>query len=238
MENLIKTIQNKTLNNVEEVQKNILNMVCAKNQLIPLEEKKLTSALNLDGNFLVLKLHYDDFEDELKSEMIKYKISQSLSVIVSYENDIKSYEKIGQFIEYIYNNIDEKQNSVFGVKKVNKLSKYPITILFSGILSINQLKMTMGTKIYELINSDDEYFKVKFKKYRDYVSEDISIPLLPVLPILDEELDDYRVRLVDTLDGRVIGEFDVHSNVTKYNLDIYLDKLSYIYRILVEENKI
>ena len=235
MKDLIKTIQDKTVHNIDEIQESIIAMVCAKNDLIPLEENKITDALNIHGEFLVLKLHYDDFEDELKNESIKYKISQSLSIIVTYEDDACSYAKIGDFVEYIYKNTDAKQNAIFGVKKVKKLSKYPITILFTGILPINQLKMTIGQKVYDIINSDDEYFKEKFKKYRDLVSEDINVPLLPLLPILDSTLGDFRIRLLDTLDGRVISEFDVCSKVTKDMVDIYLDKLSYVYRILADE---
>ena len=237
MKELIECIKKNTVNDSKDIQTCISSMVCSLNEPVPLNEKNLLDALNIKGEFLVLKLHYDDFEDELQNELIKYKISQSLSVIVSYEDDGSSYEKIANFVEYIHNVSDEKQNSIFGVKKVNKLSQYPITILFSGILPINQLKMTIGKKLHEFIYSDEEYFKKKFKDYRDEVSKKIGVPLLPIHPILDENLDDFRVKLVDILDDRLISEFDVCSEVTKDMVDIYLQKLVYIYTVLASEKQ-
>jgi len=204
---------------------------------IELKQEQLIDALKLDGEFLVLKLSYDDFEDELKSEKIKYKMSQSLSVIVSYEEDANSYENIKKFVEYISENTDQKQNSTFGIKRVNELSKYPITILFSGILPINQLKMTVGSKIDKYIHSDDLYFKPKFQEHRDNISKEIGIPLLPVLPVLDEELKEQQVRLIDLYDGRVISQLEISEKLNKEILDLYLLKLFYIYKVLAQEKQ-
>jgi len=237
MQELIKCIEENTLNNSNEIQKCITSMICQEDELVPLDEKSLLDALNITGEFLVLKLHYDDFEDEVQNQVIKYKISQSLSVIVSYEDDSDSYDKIANFVEYIHDISDEKQNSVFGVKKVSKLSKYPVKILFSGILPINQLKMSIGKKIYELINSDKSYFQEKFKQYRDEVSKNIGVPLLPIFPSLDENLNEFRVKLVDILDNRVISEFDVCKEVTKDTMDMYLQKLVYVYSVLADEKR-
>ena len=237
MQELIECIKNNTVDNSKDIQKCITSMVCPSNELVPLNEKSLLNALNIDGEFLALKLHYDNLEDELQNEVIKRKMSQSLSVIISYEDDTNSYEKIANFVEYIHSVTDESQNSTFGVKKVHELSTYPITILFSGILPINQLNMTIGKKLYDFIYADEVYFRNKFKKYRNEVSEIIGVPLLPVLPILDENLSDFRVKLVDVLDGRVISEFDVCEKVTKDTIDIYLQKLVYVYTVLAEEKR-
>ncbi len=116
MQKLLKCIQNNTTKNTKEIQKCISSMVCEINQPISLSAKNLLDAIELEGEFLVLKLHYNDFEDELKSQKIKYKISQALSVIVSYEEDGDSYNSIEKFIKYIQNNSDDKQNSTFGIK--------------------------------------------------------------------------------------------------------------------------
>jgi hypothetical protein len=234
---LIECIKNNTTNNSKEIEKCITSMICSSNELVPLNEKSLLDALNIKGEFLALKLHYDDLEDELQNEVIKRKMSQSLSVIISYEDDTNSYEKIANFVEYIHDISDENQNSTFGVKKVYELSTYPITILFSGILPINQLNMTIGKKLYDFIDTDKLYFKNKFKKYRDEVSKIIGVPLLPILPMLDEDLSDFRVKLVDIFDGRVISEFDVCSKITKDTIDIYLQKLVYVYTVLAEEKE-
>ena len=237
MKKLTDFIQASTTENFKEIENSITNMICSKSDPIPLSEENLLNALSIEGELLVLKLHFNDFEEELKSQKIKYKISQALSVIVSYEDDGKSFEEIKKFVDYIYDISDDKQNATFGVKGVENLSEFPITILFSGILPINQLKMTVGKKIDELIHSDDTYFLPRFSKYRDDISKEVGIPILPVFPILDEELCELQVRLVDLLDGRVIAEFSVEEVLSKETIEIYLLKLFYIYKVLVEDKK-
>jgi len=235
LQELLECIKKNTLTNTQEVQSCISNMICSKNAPIELSQDSLHKALELDGEFLVLKLHYNDFKNELKSETIKYKISQALSVIVSYENDGNSFEDIKKFVEYIYDISDEKQNSTFGIKNVDTLSEFPITILFSGILPINQLKMSVGKKIDTLIHSDDEYFLPRFAKHRDNISNEIRIPILPLFPILDKNLGELQVRLVDLVDNRLIAEFNVEEDLSKETIEIYLLKLFYIYKVLAEE---
>jgi len=235
LKELTRCIEENTVNNTQEVQACINSMICS--HPIPLNENNLLDALKIQGEFFVLKLHYNDFEEELKSEKIKYKISQALSVIVSYEDDGKSFEDIEQFIKYIHDISDDKQNSTFGVKKVTTLSEFPITILFSGILPINQLKMTVGSKIDTIIHSDDAYFIPRFQKHRDDISVEVGIPILPVFPILDTELQEYQVKLIDLHDGRLISAFEVDASLSKETIDIYLLKLFYIYKVLVEEKQ-
>jgi len=237
LKKLIDSIQASTASNSKDIENSITNMICSKSDPIPLSEENLLNALSIEGEFLVLKLHFNDFEEELKSQKIKYKISQALSVIVSYEDDGKSFEEIKKFVNYIHDISDDKQNSTFGVKEVQKLSEFPITILFSGILPVNQLKMTVGKKIDELIHSDDEYFLPRFAKHRDDISKEVGIPILPVLPILDKELGEFQVRLVDLLDGRVVAEFSVEEKLSKETTETYLLKLFYIYKVLVEDKK-
>ncbi len=235
MQKLLKCIKDNTLKNTKEIENCISNMLCSDTQPIPLSQDTLIDALNINGEFLVLKLHYNDFENELKSETIKYKISQSLSVIVTYEDDGNSFKDIENFTKYIHATLDDKQNFTFGVKNVDKLSEFPITIFFSGILPINQLKMTVGKKIDKLIHSDDEYFLPRFAKHRDDISKEIGIPILPVLPLLDNELGELQVRLIDLVDDRIISEFEVSQELNKDTVDIYLLKLFYIYKVLANE---
>ena len=235
MQDLIEYIGKNSVNNTQEIEDSILGMVCEEGSPIALSHEKLLSALKLEGEFLVLNLHYSDYNDELENELIKYKISQALSVIVSYEDDGSAYEKIEQFVKYITANVDAKQNAIFGVKKVDKLSPTPVRILFSGILPINQLKMTVGSAIDKLIHSDDKFFLPHFYTHRDAISKEIGIPLLPILPRLDENLGAYTVQLVDLLDGRLITEFEAQSDVNKESIDIYLEKLFYVYKVLAQE---
>lgn len=235
MHKLLECIKaNTTQASRRAIEHSVLNMVCDIDSPIPLSQDNLIDALTINGEFLVLKLHYDDFEQEIKDEKIKYKISQALSVITIYQDDGYQESKIIDFLKYISDNSDRKQNSTFGIKNVKKLSKFPITILFSGILPINQLDMSVGRKIYELINSNDNYFKPRFEQHRDDISKEINIPILPVLPYLDDTLDESQVRLVDLCDGRVIAEFNVSEELNTKTVDIYLEKLFFIYKTLSE----
>jgi len=235
VEELLQYIADNSVRNTQEIQKGVANMICHNDSPIPLSESDLLSALKLDGEFLVLKLAYSDFEDEMKSHLIKYKISQALSVVISYEDDGESYNDIREFVEYVYENSDDKQNSTFGIKNVEKLSEFPVTILFSGILPINQLRMSIGKKVEELIHSDDAYFIPRFQAFRDKLSREVGVPILPVLPMYDEYLEDYQIRLVDMTDGRVISDFEVAKEFSKKTIEAYLLKLFYIYKVLLEE---
>jgi len=238
MQKLIELIKEKTLEeNREDFIETITNMVTTEESYIPLEEQDLIDALSIKGEFLVLRMKYEDFEDELKYEKIKYKISQSLSVVVSYEEDGKSFSEIEKFVHYIRSISDSKQNSIFGIKKVEQLSEFPITILFSGILPINQLKMSLGKKLYEHIKNNPEYFKTKFKSFRDELSQEIGIPILPVFPYLDETLNDTEVTLVDLLDGRLISRFETLEKIDKDLIDGYLQRLFYVYKVLAQEKE-
>ncbi len=237
MKELTDCIKNCTIGNTEEVEFCVRGMVCSDIDPIPLAEEDLLDALEVEGEFLVLKLHYSDFEDELKSQKIKRKISQALSVIVSYEDDGDSFAQVNEFIKYVHDASDVKQNSTFGVKSVEKLSEFPITILFSGIFPINQLRITVGRKIDELIHSDDSYFVPRFAKHRDDISREVGIPILPVLPAFDASLGEFQVRLVDMVEDRVVAEFEADDKITKETTEIYLLKLFYVYKVLVDEKR-
>ncbi len=237
MQELKEFILKNTTKNKQEIQKSVLEMHCDFDEPIALSQTTLLDALKIHGEFLVLKLHYDDFTDELQDEIIKYKISQALSVIVTYEDDGSSFEKIEKFVNYIHDISDSQQNSTFGVKRVAKLSEFPITILFSGILPINQLSMNIGQDIYELIHSDDTYFPQRFLEFREILSQEIGIPILPLFPRLDKELKPAQVVLRDLLDNRVISSFELIHNPDKDAVESYLVKLFYIYKILAEQKK-
>ena len=218
-----------------EVETSILNMVCPNDSYIPLSEEDLLKALQIEGEFFVLKMKYEDYKEELEEKRLLYKISQALSVVVSYESDGTNYVMIEEFVKYIDSNIDEKQNSIFGVKRVDNLSEYPITILFSGILPINQLKMTMGKGLYRVLYEEGNDFKQIFHEYRDLISKEIGIPLLPLLPSVDETLDEFTVRLEDVINKRIISEFEVREDVNNETIVVYLQKVLHIYKKLARK---
>jgi len=230
---LIEKIKELSPKQSEEAIPAITNMLCSCELQAPLSEKSLLQALSLEGEYLVLKMSYDEFSQELIDAKIKYKISQALSIVVCYEEDGSSFEDIKKFVDYISSLTDPKQNAIFGIKKVKNLSSAPITILFSGILPINQLKMHISRDIYELIHSDEEYFKTRFKEFREILSQEIGIPILPVFPMLDKSLEPSEAKLIDLVDGRIISHFWTAEEMNKITIEGYLVKLFYIYITLV-----
>ena len=217
---------------VGEMQETIMSMVCNDNQPMPLSEEKLYEALRREGEFLVLKLTYGDLEREREEQKIKRKITQSLSVLAVFEDDGRSLGNIEKSVKYMHDLVEEKQNFLFGIKRVERLSEFPVTTLFSGILPINQLELYIGEEIDRLIHSDDEHFTPRFRRLREDISETIGIPILPVFTTLDTSLPHDRVRLVQSLDGSVIAEFDTTPHIDRESLEIYLLKLFYIYKQL------
>ena len=228
-------IEQNTITNTQEMLECINSMICDRTQPIPLSEESFQKALTLEGEFFVLKLQYSDLTQELEKQKLKYKISQALSIVVSYEDDGSHFEEIHKFVEYMHTLSDAKQNMIFGIKRVEKLSQYPIKILFSGILPINQLKMSVGKEIDALIHSDDSYFVPRFQQFRDELSQEVGIPILPLFPILDETLKPYEVRLIDLTDGRLISDFETVPDFNKESIEIYLLKLFYIYKVLAQK---
>jgi hypothetical protein len=95
--------------------------------------------------------------------------------------------------------------------------------------------MKIGKKVDELIESDKKYFKPRFKKLRDDISKEIGVNILPLFPICDTQLDEYKVNLSDPLDNRIISEFELPKEISKETLEIYLLKLFYIYKVLAEQ---
>ena len=235
MNRLIEKIKDLTPKNTEEAIETITSMVGDESAPILLDEEDLLKALSIKGEYLLLKLRYEDFADELKYEKIKYKISQSLSIVTSYEDDGKSFEDIEKFVNYISTLSTPKQNAIFGIQKVEKLSEYPIKILFSGILPINQLKIHISQDIYDLIHADEDYFIPRFREFREVLSEEIGVPILPVFPKLDTTLKPTEAMLIDLVDGRVVSRFSTAEDMNKLTIEVYLQKLFYIYLTLANK---
>lgn len=230
---LLELIAEKTTpENVGQMQESVMNMICNESQPMPLSEETICRSLELDGEFFVLKMRYEDFEKELEEGKIKRKISQSLSIVASYEDAGDSLGEIETFVKYIHDLSEPSQNFVFGIQRVERLSEYPVTILFGGILPINQLRMSIGEEIDRLIRSDPDYFQSRFKRLRSDLSEEIGIPILPLFPETNPKLAPGRVRLFDPVEERSVSEFEVPRDIEKEGLEIYLLKLFYIFKEL------
>ena len=216
-------------------EKQIESMVCTQRDPIPLSRDILTTACELEGECACILANYADAAQELEEQKLRYKVSEALSVIVSFEDDGSSFEKVASCVEYLSTLCDERQNFLFGVKKVEKLSQYPLKILFSGILPINQLHLHLGKGIQEFIDSDEIYFKKRFAKLREEISQEISIPILPVVPVVDASLNPYEVVFKDPLGDEEIAKFIFDTPLTKESLEPYLTKIFAIYKLLAEQ---
>jgi hypothetical protein len=187
----------------------LMAMRCDVDDPIALGESELYDALRLPGEYLILKASYQDLERELKEEKIKYKISESLSVVAVFEEDGSALPEIENFVRYIRGVTDPLQHWVFGVKGVERRSETPVTLLFGGILPINQLRMRLGSRLARLIADHADHFLPRFAALRLEVSRKVGIPILPLFPKEDPTLPGNRAELYDPLDGRTICRFDV-----------------------------
>lgn len=221
---------------MQKFEKTVKEMVCDETQPIPLPQELIEKALGLQGESGCMVANYEDLQKEFEAQKLRYKVSEALSMLVSFEDDGRSFDIIEQSVKYLRSIVDERQNFLFGIKKVKQLSQYPVKILFSGILPINQLHLHIGSGVDAFINSDPEYFPNRFATLRQELSEEIGIPILPVVPVVDATIGTYDVVLGDPFSNdEVIAAFTIEQPPTKESLEPYLYRLFAIYKFLVEE---
>jgi len=238
MQYLYKVIENRSLEDRHKNLKETLTSMISKDPLVKvIDEKLLVDTLELNGEFQVVLLTYEDLEKELHTKVLKNLIKSSLQIVVSFEEDSNSYEKIKDFSEYIYRFSSDAQSLSIGVDKVKNLSQFPIKILFGGILPINEMQMFIGKKLYEVVAKEPDYFQPLFALVRKKITEEIGVPLLPLYPEVDLDMSPYGVRLMDPVENKMIVSFEVESCNTKENIDKYLLKLFYVYKKLAQELK-
>lgn len=212
------------------------DMVCDDDScVIKLKEENILNVLKSEGEFKVIKLKYEDLQEELDSKKLKYLLSQSIHVIISFEDDGSKKNEIESLLKYFYEFTTPRQSLNFGIKHVKNFSEFPIKIIFGGILPINQLRTYLGKDIYNLITSNQEYFRPIFQKLRDEISDEIGVTILPIYPTLDKNLNPNQVQLFDTFEKKVIYEFEVSPFSDKKGIDVYLVKLFYIYKKLAQK---
>ena len=228
MQKLKEILQGKT-QKADEVYDVVCDMVCSGEDYIALPPESIEAALKLDGEFLLLYLQKEEIEEELQTQQLKYPISESLSIVSMFESDGSNFEQIEAFVALMKSYVDPLQNFVFGVKKVDKLSKTPLKILFSGILPINQLQLSIGSKLYEYIHSDEEYFKAEFLSFRRQLSKALGIPILPVYSLKDEHLAEMEIELKDHKADKTLAKFALDGEPSKELIQEYLKRVFAIY---------
>jgi hypothetical protein len=228
-EKLLGLIRTKsTQENVDALIRSMEAMLCQQS-ILALDEETLASAIDNEGEFLLLEGSYDDFTDESGCDAVLLrKLNEALSIHICFEDDGSYYEKIESFVSCIYEHTEAQQRFVFGVKEVTQLSSSPVRILLSEIYPINQLDIALGEWVYDFIGADEAYFKEHFRAIREKLSREIGINILPLNTEVDRSLDDNEVILYDTISKEKIVSFSVEKDADKKGLDIYLLKLYYI----------
>ena len=235
LENLIKS---KTAPQYFDVNKKSLeSMLTQKDTPLVIDDKLLIDALALEGEYRILELSYNNLEYEINTKVLKYILKEALFIVSSFEDDGNHYEHIKNFSEYLYANTVKEQSFRIGVKRVKKLSDFPVKILFSGILPINQLRMYIGRELDLVIHSDEDYFQTLFAQARDKISNTTGVPLLPLYPEVDTTLTSFAVKLIEPVTQKTIVEFEVESSSDRDGIEVYLLKLFYVYQQLIEDKK-
>jgi hypothetical protein len=210
----------------QEMLQSIEEMVC-EGSALPLDEDTLYQTIAKEGEFLLINANYDEVSFEDKAFAMKF--VEALDIIVSFEDDGTRYEMIESFVKEIHNRTSSLQKFHFGVKKVERLSAYPLKILFGNIYPINQLEIHLGSWIHEFIQLNENYFQPHFKQIRAALSKEIGIPILPLYTQEDKALLDNEVKLIDSVTKEVLVEFSVTKDEDKKALDLYLLKLYYLF---------
>ncbi|NPA29466.1 MAG: hypothetical protein GXO33_04705 [Epsilonproteobacteria bacterium] len=217
---------------LKEAIETVMAMRCSVTDPVPLPEAALYEALKRPGGYLLLKARYEDLEREIGEQKIKRKLSEAAAVVTVYEEDGASLPHIENFARYIHGLSDPLQHSVFGVKRVEKLSEHPVRILFAGILPINRLRMRLGRGLADLIAHHPDHFVPRFAQIREALSQALGFPILPLFPDTDPSLPPGRAELYDPLSGDSICRFDVENPDTPESLERYLARLVKVYTVL------
>jgi len=215
--------------------KNILDeMSCEDNSYVQLKKDDLKKALLLKGDRLFLKLTYSDLKQEFNEKKIKNKLLEALSISIYFEDDGYMSKEIKQFVKYLHENTQKEQHLQFGIKKVDSLSKYPIKILFSAILPINQLEIIVEKKFYDYVELHRNELEHKFKQFRKTISKEIHIPILPLKHYPSDKLKPYTIKLIDSLTQKTICECNIESVDSDIEniIDTYILKLYKVYLTL------
>ena len=209
---------------IGQMQELIMGMICNESQPMPLSAEEIYDAMLLEGEFAVFELDYKDVEKELFEKRLQKNISESLSILVTFEEDGRSLTDIESLIRYIHEQLDPLQNFRFGIKRADKLSHFPVKILFSGILPINQLQIFVGKEIGELLEKNSTFLEAELQTIRLELSEKIGTPILPLHFQISSKIPPRRVRLFDPVQKLLLCEFDVDKG-WRDGLENYLRKL-------------
>ena len=236
MQRLLEAVARKTLpERTGEMQDAIARMVCNESQPIPLDADALSDALEREGEFLLLQMGYDDFEKEPEERKIEKKLREAASVVATFEEDGTRLDAIEEMLKYIHDRLDGLQSFRFGIRRVERLSDAPVSILFAGILPINQLRLQVGEEVMEMLEAYREHYDPLFENLRRELSEETGVPILPLPAQIDPDAPPRRVRLEDPYTDRVICEFEVAPLIEKEGLEIYMMKLYYVYKRLIQQ---
>jgi len=191
--------------------------------------KDLQEALSGEGEFVIVEGDYSEFETQEYKTWLKRKLCEAIEIVVVFEDDGTQFEKIEEIAAFIYTHTSSMQKVKIGVKKVEQLSTTPLRVLFAEIYPINQLEMFLGSDIFEFIEQNKEYFEPYFEQIRMMLWREIGVAILPLLPQKSQNLAPNGVCLRDRVTQKRIVEFEVEQLKEPKDLDLYLQKLFYIF---------
>ena len=204
---------------------------------IQLRQKEILTTLQKEGEFELHLLTYADMRQELSEPKLPRMIFQSLNIVASFEDDGKHTTLIEDIIVHIHSLLEEQQRFIFGIKRVEKTSRYPMKILFGEILPINQLQARLGTELYNFLDADKDHYIERFKLVRDAISDKIGITFLRLDPQPDASLHPREVHITDPLTEKTVASFLVEGELEKKKIEVYFLKLYSILLQLAQEMK-
>lgn len=235
---LFRLIEEKSAKeHIEKFKEFLPQMLTEKSDPIPLNASEIEFTLQKEGEFELHLLNYEDLQKELQNPKLQEKIFQSLDIVASFEDDGKHTPLIEEILSNIHTDLQQEQRFVFGIKRVQTPSKYPVKILFGEILPINQLQAKLGEEIFHFLNNDKTYYIERFKQIRDAVSKEIGITFLRLNPVLETSLPPYGVTIVDTVTNKTIASFQTVALQQKEDMEHYFMQLHSILIKLAQEMK-
>lgn len=238
MQELFTTIEKKASpKHIERFKEFLPQMLTQQDDPIQLHKKDLLTTLQKDGEFELHLLTYADMRQELKEHKLPTMIYQSLDIVASFEDDGKHTKLIEDMIKHIHSFLEKEQRFVFGIKRVDQTSRYPMKILFGEILPVNQLQARLGWELYDFLNTDKEHYIERFKLVRDAISEKIGITFLRLDPKRDTSLHPREVYITDPQTNKTVASFLVEGTLDKKKIEVYFLKLYSILLRLAEEMK-
>ncbi len=134
--------------------------------------------------------------------------------------------KIGDVVKiYLYNNIKEDENSLFGFKSKEEKDLFIQLINVKGIGPRTALPMFSGdiNKLYDAINNDNVTYLTKFPKIGDKAAKQIILDLKGKLASSDNSHSSVSNELVEVLESLGYKAIDIKKILSKVDTSLPIE---------------